>query len=87
MGHKMFGDELKLADVVVMDRIGVWDTATVKQIVGKEITFFRPYVITSEFAYTGGVICYIGIEEVKITPRDGDLFEVLERRDLKQVVG
>lgn len=28
------------------------------------VNLFRPYVHTSDFSYTGGVICYVGIENI-----------------------
>jgi hypothetical protein len=57
--------DLKLGDVVQLD-IESYRDATVKQIKDGEITLFRPYVQTADFSYTGGVMCYVGIEEFKI---------------------
>lgn len=31
------------------------------------VTLFRPYAITSDFEYTGGVIPYIGFEEYRVS--------------------
>ncbi len=28
------------------------------------VNLFRPYTHTSDFSYTGGVICYVGIEHI-----------------------
>ena len=55
-----------------------YSTATVKQI-SKDgyITLFRPYVHTDNFSYTGGVICYIGIETYQI-PANDTLVELCE---------
>ena len=57
----MNNNELQLADRVTRDNtLGV---VTVKQIKNGQITFFRPYTHTADFSYTGGVICYVGVEE------------------------
>ncbi len=47
-------------------RTSAFDTMIVKQIESTIITFFRPYGVTANFTYSGGVICYTGIEEIKI---------------------
>ena len=44
--------------------------STVQQIKDGIITMFRPYTHTSDFSYTGGVICYVGIEEFTISQSD-----------------
>ncbi len=75
--------ELRLADTVELFD-GGYGTATVKNINEKgEITFFRPYVATADFSYTGGVICTIGIEEVVYQGYDTKMFKVWDRRSLK----
>jgi len=78
--------ELKLADVVQLfdDEYG---TATVKQIDGDIVTFLRPYVITQDFSYAGGVICSLGYEEctyLKGTKTADELkFNVYRRKELR----
>ena len=57
----MLNSELQLADQVTRDNIN--GVLTVKQIKDGMITFFRPYTHTNDFSYTGGVICYVGVEE------------------------
>jgi len=74
--------ELQLADVVVLSEI-VYGTATVKQIKDGTITFFRPYVHTEDFSYTGGVLCFVGIEEFTVSVDSGGEVELLERKGLK----
>lgn len=79
--------ELKLADVVILNQ-HAYSYATVKQITKRgtdlvNITLFRPYTQTADFSYTGGVICYIGIEEFTITVPDYEKFIVVERKELK----
>ena len=59
-------DELQLGDMVTQNpyqRGAPWSTCIVKQISDDEVTLFRPYGTTADFSYTGGVICYVGIEE------------------------
>lgn len=81
---KVAARDLKLADVVVMPSMGVWNNAIVKQIKDREneVVFFRPYGTTADFSYTGGVVCYVGMEEFSI-PRNDDLFDVVMRKDLR----
>ncbi len=75
--------ELKLADEVQLFD-GAYGTATVKNITENgEITFFRTYVASADFSYTGGVICTIGIEEVVYHRSDTKMFKVWNRKDLK----
>jgi hypothetical protein len=79
---KVKAKDLKLADVVRTFPDMSFGTSTVKQIKDGIITLFRPYVHTADFSYTGGVMCYIGIEEFKI-PADDRTLEVMERKELK----
>lgn len=74
--------ELKLADTV---RVSVtdWGTAIVQNITATDVVFFRPYGVTANFSYTGGVICYVGIETYSV-PLSSDMeFEILTRKELK----
>ncbi len=65
-------EQLQLTDKVKLGD-GPYMTATVKQIRDDgTVTFFRPYVHTSNFSYTGGVICTIGIEEFSTNRTDQD---------------
>jgi len=54
--------EFRLGDVVQLFD-GPYGTATVRQIENDVVTFFRPYVQSEDWSYTGGVICTIGIEQ------------------------
>ena len=56
---------LKLKDVVDLDF--QYGYATVTNIKDGVITLFRPYVHTSDFSYTGGVIPYIGFEIITVS--------------------
>lgn len=68
--EKVKASELSLGDVVrFWDNDGYGD-ATVKQVKDGEVVFFRPYVQTADFSYTGGVICYLGFEEFSRFPND-----------------
>lgn len=88
MTQELIAKELQLADVVQLHD-GPWGTAIVKQIKDNEVTFFRPYGHANEFSYTGGVICYIGIEVFSQPITDHAIhkhnatFKVLERKALK----
>lgn len=39
---------------------------TVKNIADGNVSMFRPYTHTANFSGTGGVICYVGIEEYNV---------------------
>lgn len=77
----MKNSELQLADQVT--RENTTGVCTVKQINKGMVTFFRPYTHTADFSHTGGVICYVGIEEwnEEIT-RSGD-WTLIDRKPLK----
>lgn len=56
---------ITLGDIVKLRGSGnTYSEGTVKK-VNEDGTFvvFRPYVHTADFSYTGGIICYVGIEE------------------------
>ena len=74
--------DLKLADVVGLGEYPFSD-AVVKQIKDGCVTVFRPYAITADFSYTGGVIPYIGIEEIIYYQSDDRGVELLASKDLK----
>ena len=79
-------DELQLGDVVVqnpLDPRRPWSTCIVKKVADDEVTLFRPYGTTADFAYTGGVICYVGIEEYKVHKLSATTWTLLERRHLR----
>ena len=80
---KVKANELRLADTIRIPSAGIkWNCAIVRQIKETSIELFRPYGTTADFSYTGGVICYIGIECYEI-PRDNCEFVVIERKVLK----
>lgn len=74
-------NELKLGDVVkAFD--GPFGTAIVKQIENGLVYFFRPYAVTADFNYTGGVICYTGTEEFGRSLTDKQDWVVYQRKVL-----
>ena len=81
--------DLRLADVVLLENINAYHTATVKSLdVDAEdrrviIELFRPYTATADFSCGDSVICYVGIEQWKFRARPGEMFTVLERKELK----
>ena len=70
------GQEMPLTDLHLGDCVQAFDgpygTAIVKKIDNDIVTFFRPYGAHEHFSYSGGVICYVGIEEFSrgITARE-----------------
>ena len=76
--------DMQLGDTVRYTPFGsAWNIAIVKQVTADEVTLFRPYGTTADFSYTGGVICYVGIETCTV-PRNSDAqYELLERRTLR----
>jgi hypothetical protein len=75
--------DLRLADTINLSSSqGPWTTSIVKKVTDTEVTLFRPYGTTADFSYTGGVICYVGIEEFSI-PRDYHLVTLLDRKELR----
>jgi hypothetical protein len=84
--------ELKLGDIVrhaSLDNPDATDEgfndATVVRIDDRDVTLFRPYVHTGDFAYgstvpgEGKVLNYIGFEEYRIPKNDPATFRVLYR--------
>ena len=61
--------DLRLGDVVEVSP-GPFCTAIVQNVGTDFVEFFRPYGTTADFSYTGGVICYIGIEIFKVGKHD-----------------
>ncbi len=55
-----------LGDVVSLSGACDYNTGTVSKVNDDgTVDVFRPYTHTADFSYTGGVICYVGIEQVK----------------------
>jgi hypothetical protein len=75
--------DLQLADIIRPKDLNYkFMDCTVKQIKEDIITLFRPYVATADFSYTGGVLCYIGIDEYNIY-RDEREYFLVERKNLR----
>ena len=55
-------NDLRIGDVVQMFE-GPFGTAIVKNATKDQVTFFRTYAVTSDVAYSNGLIGYTGVEE------------------------
>lgn len=79
--------ELQVADKYTDPSCPTFGVSVVKSTVidqgYKHIRFFRPYPVTADFEYTGGVICYVGIEDATIIARDDVEVILLERKKLE----
>lgn len=71
--------DLRLGDTVILFD-GAFGSAVVNQIAGGLVSFFRPYATTSDFACTGGVIPYIGVETFSRMSDSDDLYVVAHRK-------
>lgn len=71
--------EMHLGDVVNLGSPtgDYYMTATVHAISDGMVTLWRPYIQTSEFAYTGGVILTIGLEIVRLSLESNQDIELL----------
>ena len=80
-----FARSLQLADVVSYSHTmqGEYECMTVTQIKDGIITLRRPYIVTADFSYTGGVCWSVGIEEVSIEVDSSIVFYVWSRKTLK----
>jgi hypothetical protein len=75
--------ELKLADVVELFE-GPFGTGVVKQITADTVIIQRPYGVTGDWSYTGGVPYSVGNEECKyLLAHTGREFKVWQRKDLQ----
>ena len=76
--------DLRLRDVVCLSSaaadLAPYMTATVYNIDKDYVYMWRPYVSTSDFSTTSGVIPTIGIETVKVWVSDTRPLQLLERR-------
>ncbi len=75
--------ELQLADKIYSPDNYDLGNSVVKQIKEGMITLFRPYPITENFSYTGGVICSIGIDEYTICQDSDRKWILISRKELK----
>tara|TARA_R110000744_G_scaffold9625_8_gene30596 strand:- start:2175 stop:2426 length:252 start_codon:yes stop_codon:yes gene_type:complete len=82
--NTMLGSELEIGDSVLdanHHRLGV---LTVKNIGKSLITFVRPYIHTSNFSTSTGVICYTGVEEFSHSLNStSDSYELITRSFIK----
>lgn len=81
---KLTAKELQLADVVRMDgQNGPFMDFIVKKINNDSVDLWRPYGTTTDFSYTGGVICYIGTEDMNVRLDSSLRFDLMRRTELK----
>ena len=85
MSKKISGTKLQLRDVVdLSEGQGLrYMQATVVKITNKtEVTLLRPYVVTGDFEYTGGVTRSLGFEE--FTTHVHQEFTLVDRDPIKR---
>lgn len=75
-------DDLRLADTVELFE-GAFGTGIVRQITEGEVIIARPYGVTSDFSYTGGVPFSVGVEECKYLRGGRTMLKVLQRKNLR----
>jgi hypothetical protein len=75
--------ELQTADVVELFD-GPFGTGVVRQITDDTVIIMRPYGVTADFSYTGGVPYSVGNEECRYLLSDKrSTFKVWQRKDLR----
>jgi hypothetical protein len=75
--------ELRLADVVELFE-GPFGTGVVRQITDEVVIIMRPYGVTGDFSYTGGVPYSVGNEECRYPTSDTrSVFKVYHRKELR----
>jgi|ERR1035437_7708623 hypothetical protein len=74
--------DLKLADVVELFE-GPFGTGVVRQITKEQVIISRPYGVTGDFSYTGGVSFSVGVEECKYFLSSHHTFTVFQRKELR----
>ena len=77
--------DLKIGDVVELAFMAgsPFRTAVVRNVTHSEVLLFRPYVHMSDVAYSNGIICYHGHEEICITRNSTLKILLRERRDIR----
>ena len=82
-----FPCEVKIGDLQLGDTVqafeGPFGSAVISQIKDGSVHFFRPYGVTEDFSYTGGVIPYIGIETFTRPVTDQSTVTVWRRKEVK----
>lgn len=76
--------DLKLADVVELFE-GPFGTGVVQNIDADEVVIVRPYGVTGDFSYTGGVPYSVGNEECvyPLVNSNRTTFKVWQRKELR----
>lgn len=81
-GDRLKVSELKLADVVELFE-GPFGTGVVRQITKEQVIISRPYGVTGDFSYSGGVSFSVGVEECRYFLSSLHTFTVFQRKDLR----
>jgi hypothetical protein len=55
----------------------------VRQIKDGMITFFRPFVHTSDFSTTSGVFCYVGVETFSVYQKSDTQYFLMDRQKIR----
>jgi hypothetical protein len=74
--------ELQLADTVELFE-GPFGTGTVRQITEDQVIIARPYGVSGDFSYTGGVLFSVGVEECRYLLSSNAVFKVYQRKKLR----
>ncbi len=72
--------EVQLGDDILLSPMP--HVHTVRQIKDGKIHLFRPYTHCANFSYTGGVVCYVGVEEYWLDHNMNIEVQLVERRNL-----
>ncbi len=77
-------NELQLGDVVAQNPVTQpWGSTLVVRVTDDAVHLFRPYGVTADFSYTGGVIPYIGVETYEVERSSFTEWTLYERKELK----
>ena len=74
--------ELKLADIVELFE-GPFGTGTVRNITKEAVYISRPYGVTGDFSYTGGVPFSVGVEDCIYPLSSSHVLKVYQRKELR----
>jgi hypothetical protein len=82
------GDRVRISDLCLADVVelfeGPFGTGTVRRITKDgEVIISRPYGVTQDFSYTGGVPFSVGVEEVSYFFSSSRMLKVFQRKELR----
>ncbi len=80
-------DKLALGDTVMQQVDGSlpqpFSTCIVVKVTEDSVTLFRPYGVTADFSYTGGVIPYTGVEQYTVERDRSIMWTVFSHKELR----